>query len=473
MLYAGIQTPPIDGVGAFSGGLLGLFRTDDAWSDRPNWVQIPNLATGPGGYCAEVPEEQKCGYSHVMSVDPRNANTLFAGGGRNLWRCTNCGASPTWTDTTSSGRRLVFVHVDFHVLTWAGNRLITGNDGGVFSTVDLGGSWVGHNQTLPTNMFYMGALHPTDPGFLVGSARDYSIAAYEPATGWRYLVREPASPSPLGGEGEVAISSSRPDTDWMTTGGGNTDRIFRTLNGGRTATQVDAGIDKSGLAPIAPVRKCAKNDEVFLAGTRRIYRTNSFFSAAIPSWTANSPSEPSAIQSIGFADGEPGCDTYAYGTRFGAVRLTRDGGTTWTDLDPSKTLEARVINSVAFDPTNTNRLFVARSGYDDTAPNKPGHIFRTDNALASPPTWTRMALPNVPFADMPFNVIAIDPRNTRLVYAGSDNGLWRSVDGGDSWVRVGRESGLPPVAVYDIQITPTTNRTVIFTFGRGAFELAR
>ena len=106
------------------------------------------------------------------------------------------------------------------------------------------------------------------------------------------------------------------------------------------------------------------------------------------------------------------------------------------------------INSVAFDPTNTNRLFVARSGYDDTAPNKPGHIFRTDNALASPPTWTRMALPNVPFADMPFNVIAIDPRNTRLVYAGSDNGLWRSVDGGDSWVRVGRESGLPPVAVY-------------------------
>jgi hypothetical protein len=40
-------------------------------------------------------------------------------------------------------------------------------------------------------------------------------------------------------------------------------------------------------------------------------------------------------------------------------------------------------------------------------------------------------------------------------------------------VKVGRESGLPPASVYDIQINPTTNRTVIFTYGRGAFELAR
>jgi len=47
------------------------------------------------------------------------------------------------------------------------------------------------------------------------------------------------------------------------------------------------------------------------------------------------------------------------------------------------------------------------------------------------------------------------------------------VDGGTTFVRVGLESGLPPAAINDIQINPTTNRTVIFTYGRGAFELAR
>ena len=162
-------------------------------------------------------------------------------------------------------------------------------------------------------------------------------------------------------------------------------------DGGRTGLQVDRGIDKSGAAPVAPVRKCPKNDDVFLAGTRRIWRTNDFFSSAMPSWIANNQvTEASGILSVGFAAAETGCDTYAYGTARGLLRLTRDGGTTWTDLDPSTTLEGRPINSVAFDPTNTNRVFVARSGYDDVAPNKPGHIFRTENALASSPTWTRI-----------------------------------------------------------------------------------
>lgn len=468
VMYASIQIPPNGDNKNTS--LLGLFRTDDAWSDRPNWIQISTQATGPGGYCADLPDEIKCGQTHVISVDPRDANTLFAGGARNLWRCTSCGASPRWTYTMTN-RQFVFVHVDFHVLAWAGNRLITGNDGGVFSTTDLGATWQDHNQTLTTNMFYMGALHPTDAGFVLGGARDFSMAAHRPSTGWRVLVRDPTSPSRLGGEGDIAISSSRPETDWM--GTGVFARIYRTIDGGRTGVLVDGGIDRTGAAFTAPVRKCPTNDDVFLAGTRRIWRTNDFFGSARPSWTANGPSEPSAIQSIGFAEGDPGCNTYAYGTRFGIIRLTRDGGTTWTDLDPSRTLEARPINSVAFDPTNTNRVFVARAGYDDAAPNKPGHIFRTDNALASAPTWTRLALPDVPFADMPFNVIAIDPRDTRLVYAGSDNGLWRSTDGGGSWVKIGRESGLPPAPIYDIQINPTTNRTVIFTHGRGAFELAR
>ena len=103
-------------------------------------------------------------------------------------------------------------------------------------------------------MFYMGALHPTDPELSrgLGSVITTMTAVHEPATGWRYLVkRAGVTVSDSGGEGEVAISgSSRPGyrLDDHTTGGGNTDRIFRTLNGGRTATTRSMrAIDKSGL----------------------------------------------------------------------------------------------------------------------------------------------------------------------------------------------------------------------------------
>ena len=116
VLYAGIQGPlsPVDN------GFLGLYRTDNAWADQPTWIEIPTQATGSDGYCGGA-----CGYSHVISVDPRAADTLYAGGKLDLWRCTRCGVSPTWTATRRT-------HADFHVLAWAGNRLIMGNDGGLF-----------------------------------------------------------------------------------------------------------------------------------------------------------------------------------------------------------------------------------------------------------------------------------------------------------------------------------------------------
>jgi photosystem II stability/assembly factor-like uncharacterized protein len=449
VLYASIADPSND-------DLLGLYRTDNAWTDQPTWIQVPTEATGSSGYCT------RCGYNHVISVDPRAADTLYAGGKLDLWRCTRCGASPTWTATRRT-------HADFHELAWAGNRLIMGNDG-LFSSTDLGATWQSHNQPLTTNLFSDGALHPTDPGFLLAVGRDFRPLTYRAGTGWRELPL--AATGSWGHGGGVAISSSRPDTDWM---GTHTYAVIqRTTDGGRTTLQVDGGIDKTNAATEAPVRKCPANDDVFLAGTNRIWRTNDFFNSAMPSWTVNSqPAERQSILTIAFVESDRNCNTYAYGANTGGVRLTRDGGTTWIDLNPMQVLPGRPVNSIAFDPSNANRAYVAVGSFDVITPSKPGHIFRTDNALSSSPTWTRVGPPDQPFADVPFNAIAIDPRDPRLVYAGSDNGLWQSMDGGTNWTKIGLGSGLPPASVFDIQINPATNKTVIFTYGRGAFELVR
>lgn len=454
VLYAAIATPE-----ASTNTLLGLYRTDNAWDAAPTWIQIPTEATGSGAYCGG----SKCSYSHVLSVDPADPNRLFAAGAR-IWRCDDCKSSPRWSGVQGN------THADFHALAWAGNRFITGNDGGVWSTTDLGRTWRNHNRALPTLMFFSAALHPTDPEFMLAGLRDFPASV---RTDSKSFVVLPQLPSPgHWGEGEVLLSSQRPETDWMVAE--NWGGIYRTTDGGRTAIFAGPAILRTSTAFVAPVRKCPANDNVVLTGNVRMWRTNDFFSSATPLWSVNSSSTYpdrhysfGTIYSIAFAASDTSCNTYAYGIYAGEVYLTRDGGRTWTNLDPAKTLPPRAVNSVAFDPVDANIAYVALSSFDDATPNRPGHVFKSTNAMSASPSWVNVS----PVLNQPFNVVAIDPVSRNLVYAGSDTGLWRSVDDARTWQRMDLAHGLPPATVYDIQINPVTKRTVILTYGRGAYAL--
>jgi photosystem II stability/assembly factor-like uncharacterized protein len=448
VVYAGIQRYPVP----VDTGLLGLYRTDTAFSGTPTWIRVPTTQVFDD-YCSSAGNgdiEVKCGYSHVLTVDPLDPNRLFAGG-RTLWRCTNCAGSPTWANTH-------FYGADYHATAWAGTRLIAGNDYGVYSTTNFGtpmSSWEVHNSGgLSTGMFYKGALHPSDPGFIVGGFRDFSTVVQRDGSPiWRAVGG--------GGEGEIAISTSRPTTDWMM----SFRYIRRTTDGGVTITPADAGIDWSRPQFVPPVRKCPSNDNFFLAGTDRIWRIADFFSSTAPTWASNSP-PGDRIQSIVYAPDDATCNSYAYGTNSGRVLMTRNGGSTWTDLDPGRAVPPRAINWLAFEPGNSSVIYAAISNFDNASPGRSGHVFKATNVGANA-VWRNISPPS----DTAFNVVAIDPRNTQRVYAGSDLGLWHSNDGGANWIKDGLAVGLPNVSVYDIQINPTTNRTVIFTYGRGAYVL--
>ena len=95
-------------------------------------------------------------------------------------------------------------------------------------------------------------------------------------------------------------------------------------------------------------------------------------------------------------------------------------------------------------------------------------MFKTTNALAAVPTWANVSPP----VDLPHNAIVVDGRDTRIVYVGTDIGVWRSNDAGGTWTHMGPETGMPNVAVFDLKINTATNRLVAFTHGRGAFALS-
>jgi hypothetical protein len=159
--------------------------------------------------------------------------------------------------------------------------------------------------------------------------------------------------------------------------------ISRTTDGGVSLVSADAGIDKTGNPFIARVEKCPAKDDVFIAGSDNLWRTDNFFSAPNVSWAANGPEMGAPISGLAFAPSDGTCNTYAFGTGDGRLRLTTNGGATWADIDPGSTVPSRVVTDLAFDPGNANILYVTLSGFDNNTPGRPGHLFMTAHALAA------------------------------------------------------------------------------------------
>lgn len=462
-LYVSIQDA-IDTVGA-DNGLLGLFRTDNAWDPTPTWVQIPTGAIDDGsgvhGYCGWRVETNaaahQCDYNNVIIVDQSDPNILYAGGIA-LWKCTNCGASPTWTEISHNlTAPLNAIHVDQHALAWAGGRLVVGNDGGVWSTPDGGNIWADHNTNLSITQFYDGSIHPTDPNFVIAGGQDNGTEKWIGTNEWQQL---------LGGDGSAsAISSLDPNNKWALSY--QFLDLRRTLNGGASYSAANSGIDKTGAPFIARFEKCSSNDDVFIAGTDNLWRSNNFFSGGSPSWSSNGPEMASGISALGFAPSDSTCSTYAFGTANGQLRLTTDGGSTWKDVDPTNGAPNRYVTDLAFDPTNANVLYVTLSGFDEGTPGQPGHVFKSTSALAPSPTWSNVTPP----VNIPHNTIVVDPSGPTIVYVGTDLGVWKSTNSGGAWTHMGPEVGMPNIAVFDLKINSATNRLVAFTHGRGAFAI--
>jgi hypothetical protein len=80
-------------------------------------------------------------------------------------------------------------------------------------------------------------------------------------------------------------------------------------------------------------------------------------------------------------------------------------------------------------------------------------------------TFTSIA-GNLP-ANGPVKVVREDLGNPEVLYAGTEFGLWLSVDRGRSWSKLGK---LPTVAVDDILLTPKT-RDVVATHGRSLYVI--
>ena len=424
--------------------LLGVWRTANAWDTTPTFTQLTSPTDGA------IANESQWWYDHDLTVEPSNDDVIYIGG-VNLRKFDGT----TWRVITGT------IHPDQQCMAWAGTRLLVGNDGGVWSTTDGGNTFASHNTNLTITQFYDGSVHPSNPNFVIGGSQDNGTEMWTGSPAWLRV---------FGGDGaDSVISLTRPDDNWIVSFQNLS--LRRTTNSGATFLTADSGIDKTGAPFISRVEKCPSNDDLVLAGTDNLWRCSDFFGAGSPTWSANGPEMRSAsgnsvgITAIAFAPSDPSGSTYAFGTSDGQLRITTNGGTTWTDLDSGNSIPNRYVTDLAFDANDATLLYVAISGFDEGTPGQPGHLFKTTSALSSSPAWINVSPP----ANIPNNTVALDSFAPGTVFVGADLGVFKSTDGGTSWVHQGPESGMPNVAVFDLQVNNATGQLVAFTHGRGAF----
>ncbi|HWW74929.1 MAG TPA: carboxypeptidase regulatory-like domain-containing protein, partial [Pyrinomonadaceae bacterium] len=148
----------------------------------------------------------------------------------------------------------------------------------------------------------------------------------------------------------------------------------------------------------------------------------------------------------------------------GKVFRTTTGATTMNDVTGA--IPAKYVARVVVDPNDQNTAYVTLAGFFGNATT--AHVYKTTDLNAAAPTWTGLDAGQIP--DVPVDAFAVDPSDSNMLYAGTDIGVYRSTDGGQTWEAF--SNGLPRVAVFDMAIHQPSRTLRIATHGRGLWDIS-
>jgi photosystem II stability/assembly factor-like uncharacterized protein len=378
------------------------------------------------------------------------------------------------------------IHADFHAF-WVNPKdaqhFIIGGDGGLGITYDHGKSWY-FPETIPVAQFYHVGVDNDMPYNVYGGMQDngnWSGPAYTWKRGgirtlyWQYLV---------GGDG-FDIS---PDLDNSRFGYGSSQ------NGNLYRYDKVTGYYVN-IIPPAPDLKTSLRFNWNAGFARNPFDTNSAYYGSqfvhltgdkgaawkiiSPDLTTNNPEHQKADYG-GLTLDVSGAERYNSiltigpspidknviwaGTDDGQVQVTIDGGATWKNRTrnvkgmPKEAWIAQIEASRYIVGTAWMVVNNYRKGDYET------YLFKTDDFGTS---WTRLAHGDT-VKGYALSVIQ-DPVEPNLVFLGTENGLWVSMDTGNSWTQF--KNGFPSVSTMDLKIQESESALVVGTFGRAIWVM--
>ncbi|MCF8379540.1 MAG: T9SS type A sorting domain-containing protein [Bacteroidales bacterium] len=403
----------------------------DSWS-ATNTGSLTGMNSNFGWYFGQV------------RVNPSDEDNVYIMGVE-MFKTNNGGSS--WSEAVGWG-----VHVDHHAMFFdqVNNRILLGNDGGLYQSTNNGGNWSKINN-LPFTQFYAIDIDYQNPERLIGGTQDNNTVITNTGNtdDW-YPI--------LGGDGMFClIDYSNPNVIYAEYQWGN---LYKSTDGGNNMDYIGWIWSDDRVNWSAPIAMDPENPNILYFGTYRVWKSLNGGN----SWTDVSGDITKGIDQYfhtvtTIAISNLNTDIVLAGTGDGLVHISTNGGGSWTDITDG--LPDRWVTRVACDPFDENTIYTTVSGFRWDEPL--AHVYKsTDQGT----TWNSISsdLPGLPVND-----IIIDPENPGYLYVGTDAGVFFTNNGGDNWHSI--NEGIFGVPVMAMKMHNPSRTLVAGTYGVSMYRL--
>ncbi len=385
---------------------------------------------------------------------------------------------------------IVDKHVDEHAL-WIDpdhpDHMLSGCDGGMYETWDGGEHW-DYQANLPLTQFYRVAVDDAEPFYnIIGGTQDNASQVGPSRTIDRAGIANADWVMTVMGDGfESQVEPGDPDTLYSLVQYGELVRYDK-----RSMEIVDIKPQEApGEAPYvwnwdapflvsqhSPARLYFAGDRLFrsedrgnswnaISGdlTRQIDRNSLKVMGTIqkPEAVAKDASTSIYGNAVSLAESPLDENVLYVGTDDGLVHVTKDGGESWTRIANFPDVPSRTyVSFLTASHHEPGRVYAAFNNHKmgDFTP----YLLRSDDFGEN---WTSLA-ESIPERNFVWS-LAEDHEDPDLLFLGTEFGAFYTVDGGTAWVKL---SGLPTIAVRDVEIQRRESDLVLATFGRSFYVL--
>jgi photosystem II stability/assembly factor-like uncharacterized protein len=448
----------------------GFWRSADGGE---SWTKMSDYASGGTG-----PH-----YYQEIWADPHRFDVVYQADVR-LGRTADGGK--TWETVESRWK-----HVDNHAVAFQPNDpdfVLVGCDGGLYRSYDYAKTFQ-FCANLPLTQFYKLSLDNDVPFYnIIGGTQDNSTQYGPSRTNSDCGIRNSDWRTPIGGDGhDCALDPIDPNIAYCESQQGYLRRYDRqTGNSIDIQPQPAKGEDALRFNWDSPILISPHQHTRLYFGSKKLHRSddrgNSWATISPDlsrnldrfkmkmmdrvwsidaTWDLFAMSQFGNITSISESPLQEGL--IYIGTDDGLIQVTEDGGDAWRKIDKIYGIpEFAFVNDVKADLHDVDTVYAVFDNHK-TGDFKPYMMKSADRGH----TWAPI-VGDLPDRHIVWRIVQ-DHVKRDLLFAGTEFGVFFTIDGGRHWVKL--TGNVPTIPFRDLEIQKRENDLVGATFGRGFFVL--